>query len=82
MGFGGHMGMGYGWIGGLVWLVILGGLVWLVISAIQRNSGSSLSLPLTTREKTPDAVEILKKRFARGEIDAEEYREKLRLLES
>ncbi len=79
MGFGGHMGMGYGWIGGLVWLVLLGGLVWLVVNLLQRGSTSSAGL----RPQPPaDAVEILKKRFARGEIDAEEYRERLRLLEN
>ncbi len=79
MGFGGHMGMGYGWIGGLVWLILLGGVVWLLISTLQRNSGN-LTGPQSQQHADP--VEILKKRFARGEIDAEEYRERLRLLEN
>ena len=79
MGFGGHMGwgMGMGWLGGLFWLVILGLIVWLVVNAIQR--GQSHNTPnLPPRE---DSLEILKRRFARGEIDAEEYEERRRLLE-
>ena len=69
--------MAFGWIGGLVWLVILGGLVWLVITAVQRNSPASAN-PGSVSE---DAVATLKKRFANGEIDAEEYKARLQLLQ-
>lgn len=62
----GHMsGGGLGMI--LVWLLVLGGLgglVWLVISLVQRDrSATDLETPL----------EILKRRYASGEIDPEEF---------
>lgn len=67
---------GFGWpmMGGglwmiLLWLLVLGGLgavVWLVASAVGRgpsNRPTDPELPL----------EILKRRYARGEIDREEF---------
>ncbi|GBD88275.1 hypothetical protein BMS3Abin03_02210 [bacterium BMS3Abin03] len=58
-------GMWFGWIFGLV---ILGLVIWAIVF-FARNSGNSQNqLP---REE--DALEILKKRFARGEINKEQF---------
>ncbi len=64
-------GMGFGW---LFWLVIIGLIIWGVksLSGPSRNQGSG------TQEES--ALDILKKRYARGEIDDEEFEEKKRRL--
>ncbi|MFT5453149.1 MAG: putative membrane protein [Enterobacterales bacterium] len=61
-----YFGMHLLWWG--VWIILL---IW--IFAIPCSIPGSRS-----REK--DAVEILKKRFARGEIEKDEYQEKLLML--
>lgn len=62
MGFGGWLFMG------LFWLVLLGVIIWAVVRLLPaRHNGYAGS---NTRE-TPE--EILDRRFARGEIDAETY---------
>ena len=68
MGFGHGMGwgMGFGWI---VPLLILGGIFWFLAGRSgERKTGNR------------DAEEILKERFAKGEIDEEEYRRRKALL--
>lgn len=65
-GYGEHMAwMGLWWIGGLALLVLL---VW----AIVRAAGSSAA---PRGEDSPEA--ILKRRYARGEVDREEYERRL-----
>lgn len=70
--FGNHWwGMGFGWFTGLVFLVVL---IWLVIRTLNhdyyhKSHGSS-------------ALEILKERYAKGEISKEEFEEKRRQIES
>jgi len=76
MGNWGHM-MGYGYGGGLVWLiiVILAGVAiyfLLQISKSKGADGSDIDTPL----------DILKKRYAKGEIDEEEFAQKKKDLES
>lgn len=66
---------GYG--GGVMWifwLLVIGGLVWLVAS-IARGGGNA-----APGEKS--ALDILKERYARGEIDREEYQQKRKDLQS
>ena len=61
-----HMdGWGWMWLGGLLWLI-----VWLVV----RNSGQPPTAPHS------DARRILADRFARGEIDEDEFRRRSELL--
>lgn len=67
MGYGWGMGPA-GWIFmGLFWVAIIGLVVWAVIALLpgSRTSGQS-------RPEAPE--EILDRRFALGEIDAEQYR--------
>ncbi len=60
------------------WLVVLAGLVWLAWRAWGRGQSGGLPGPWTRED---DAVEILKRRYARGEISKEEYEERRRDLE-
>ncbi|MFO7779631.1 MAG: SHOCT domain-containing protein [Nitriliruptoraceae bacterium] len=56
-------GAGLWWMP-LVWLALLGVTVWLVIA---------ISRPTTPRRSDSQALTILEERFARGEIDREEF---------
>ncbi len=51
----------WGWIWMLVWIAVLLGMVWLIVRSPQES---------TTAE---DAMAILRARFARGEINQEEF---------
>ena len=63
-GFGEHgWGMGLGWITGLIILVIL---VWIIVKALQQNNNP----------KQKSALDVIKERYARGEISKKEYEEK------
>lgn len=66
MGYGWGMGP-WGWIGmGLFWLVLIALVVW-AITALLPRGGSATG-------RGESAEEILDRRFALGEIDAEQYR--------
>lgn len=78
--FGGWSGgwgmMGPGMMGGfggmglmsLVWIAVLGLIIWAVVAAVRHPAESSSS---------PDsAMNVLQRRYARGEINKEEYGEK------
>lgn len=77
-GWNGHFGMGFG--GGLFmllfWLVVIVGIVllirWLVSTGTRGTEGGG----------GRSALDILKERYARGEIDEKEYEEKRRHLRS
>ena len=68
-----HMNWGWGWGGGtmmILWIVVLAAIVYFVARASQR--GGAPSAP-------PDsAIDILRKRYARGEISKEEFEERKR----
>jgi len=66
-GFGWGM-MGFGWIVGLV---VVGVLVWAIVQATPRRGDAA------TTSATRSAETILADRFARGEIDDDEYRRRL-----
>ena len=63
----GGFGMGFG---GILWIAIIAVIVFLVWQYLKqdKNLGNSKNSPL----------EILKQRYAKGEIDKEEYEEKKR----
>lgn len=72
MGFGtGHWGWGFGLV---FWLAVIVGLVFLVKGVSNNTSGKTQSLDKS-------ALEILKERYARGEIDAEEFAKRKKDLE-
>jgi putative membrane protein len=75
----GMMGGGYGmgWFGSIImiafWIAVIVGIVllirWLIVSTRATSQGTSSG---------DSALEILKKRYARGEINKEEFEEKKR----
>ncbi len=66
-------GMGIWTLFGMIfWIVLIVGVVLLVIWFIQRAAGGG------TSKTGESALEILKKRYARGEISKEEFEEKKR----
>ncbi|MBO8174256.1 MAG: SHOCT domain-containing protein [Thermococcus sp.] len=75
------MGFGYFGIFGaifmiLFWVAIIAGVVWLIKWLLESSSG-------TSKISKNRALEILDEKYARGEIDDEEYeRRKRKLLES
>jgi len=66
-GFGGMgFGMGWGWIIGLIVLALV---IWLIVRTTVQNTG-------VTQSSYRSALEILKERYARGEIDKDEFEER------
>jgi len=78
MGYGGVGGWGMGWFGGIFmiifWILIIIGLVFLIKWLVQSTKGNSGS----PRIGSSSALEILKERYARGEINKQEFEEKKR----
>ena len=70
MGFGSGSGMFFGMI---FWVLILIGIIVLVVWAIQKSGANQSS-------SAESALDILKKRYAKGEIDREEFEERKRLV--
>ncbi len=62
MGFGGMM-----WYGWFFWIIILGAIVYLIVRLTSQSSRSS------GNQQGETALDILKKRYARGEISKEEF---------
>jgi len=63
-----HYGFGYGYGGMFMWIVFLIVLGFLVYFIVQSRQGKG---PLSTQQESP--VDILKKRYAKGEITREEF---------
>ena len=65
-------GYGFPWIGGAVmmffWLLVLGAIVWAVVY-VARNGG--LSNSPAPRSESP--LDVLKRRYAEGEITQEQF---------
>jgi putative membrane protein len=59
-------GMTFGWLIGMAFLVLV---IWLVVRLASRTT----NFP---QHATRSALDILNERYARGEIDTEEYKEK------
>jgi putative membrane protein len=79
MGPGVMGGWGMGWFGGIFmivfWILILVGLVFLIKWLIQSTSRGQAGGSSSNR-----ALEILKDRYARGDIDKSEFEEKRKVL--
>lgn len=74
----GGWGVGYGIMGmvhGLLWLVLIGLGIAVLVRWLRRGEASA-----PTPEES--ALDVLKKRYARGEIGKEEYEEKRRDLDA
>ncbi len=76
--FAGH---GWGWVGiGMVHMLLFWGLIILAIVALVRNLPGTSSESSRETNKVP--LDILKERYARGEIEKPDYEEKRHELQS
>ena len=71
-GMGWGLGAGFGWIFMILfWVLLIAGTVWLVLTL----SGQTARRDASERTSGGDgALRILDERYARGEIDTEEYK--------
>ena len=76
MGMGMWGGAGFMWLMPLFWLLVLGLLIWFVVTLVKRSSDGGMR---GTTNKSP--LDILSDRYARGEIDTEEYEARRKVLE-
>lgn len=68
--------MNWGWGGGLMmilWIVLLVAIIFWIVRAAQRSGNQS--------SQSESAMDILKKRYARGEISKEEFEERKNALQ-
>ena len=79
------MGDGNGWwfLMVIMMIVFWGGLIWIGISLLRHNHHApQLTSPnAEPRGQRPSAQEILAERLARGEIDTDDYRQRLEALQ-
>jgi len=66
-GLGGGLSM---FLGPLIWIVIIIGIIWFIAQA------GGLSLASLPGSNGKSAIDILKERYAKGEIDKEEFEQK------
>lgn len=76
---GGMMGA-FGWLWMLVPLLFWGGLLALIVWAVVRIFPGGYGGGVQREGSVPSAEETLRERFARGEVSAEEYEQRLRVL--
>lgn len=76
MGYHHMIGGGMGFVMIIFWVVLIGALILLVSGAVNGVRGSRQN------EDVQDPLEILKRRYASGEIDKAEYEDKRRILSS
>jgi putative membrane protein len=78
-----------GWWGGgwtmiivwMFWLLLIGAGIWLVITLIRRNAQSPTSIPGPLSSPSSEtALDILRARYARGEITREEFEDMRRAI--
>jgi len=75
-----HNGWGWMWMG-LMMLLFWGGLIVLVVLLLRGTGFGGRKDQAGTPASGPDATEILRSRFARGEITEDEYRKSLTVLD-
>ena len=59
----------------IFWIVVLGLIIWAVIAALHRPGESGRTVQKAD-SPTDSSMDILKRRYAQGEIDKEEYEAK------
>lgn len=77
MDYGMGWGMGWGWFGMMLfWLVPLLVVIVLAAAAIKYLFAGGTRFNTAARDDRNRALEVLEERYARGEIDREEYLQK------
>jgi putative membrane protein len=79
-GYGGGLALG-GWLGMIGMVVLVIGVIVLIVWLITRAGATDTSRGPVARPVGQDALELLRMRFARGEITEDEYRAAKRVLE-
>ncbi len=74
MGPGMMGGFGWMWLMPVFWILFLGLIIWAIIALVRGVSQPGGTNSSSSRPES--ALEVLKKRYARGEIDKKEYDEK------
>lgn len=79
------MGFGLGWLlmmfGTVAVIVVVGLVVWLFWSVVNQNNRNKMERPGGT-DTTQSALDIVKQRYARGEITKEQFEEMRHNLEA
>jgi len=65
------------WWGWFFWLVIIAVVIWAIVTLVNRSKE-----PFSSPPQRETALDILKKRYARGDISREEFQEKKKDLEN
>lgn len=83
MGYGAGLGFGYGGLLALLGCILLVvGIVVLVAWVVGRSTQTQAGMAQTAGPGAQDAVEVLKQRYARGEITADEFTAAKQVLEA
>ncbi len=84
MMYGYGLGSGFGFMGGLFMVIFWVAIIWLIVALVRGGGhigGGCCGMDHNDGEKKNDsAMEILKERFAKGEISKEEFEEKSQIL--
>ena len=80
--YGPHMWAGgwHGWFFGPIMMIVFIAIVVVLVMFLMRKTGGSGGDALSHRSAGNTPLDILKERFARGEIDKEEFEERRRVL--
>ena len=77
-----HMGTAGGWfMGGIFMLILLGAIVAIVV-LVARQSNGLMRGTQADKQKSENPIDVLKVRYAKGEIDHEEFELRRKALES
>ncbi len=74
-------GAGFGWLMLLLMLVLTIALVVALVAFLRGTTSPSARVPVVSASRTADARAILRERFARGDIDEQEFRARMRALD-
>ncbi|NIV04325.1 SHOCT domain-containing protein [Candidatus Saccharibacteria bacterium] len=66
-------GWGGMWFGWIFWIIILGLIVWAVVKIVNHNTNRRGAVESPSSGES--ALDILKKRYARGEIDQQQFQQ-------
>lgn len=69
-----------GILSSVIWIAVLIGIVFLVIWLVRHAQGGGFFSAAAVTHGGESALDVLKKRYARGEIDRNEYEEKRSIL--
>jgi len=79
--YGVHHGDGFGWVMLVLMLVFVAAVVVAVVALLRGATPLAPGRGSATGGRGPDARTILQERFARGEIDEDDFRTRMRALD-